>query len=130
MALKLMVPADVAEEVTEDGLAAWPLETRGDPGAIAIAVSLLGVTANLATVVASADTVRDIAHRVAIWALRRPPRPGPDAPVELEVALRDGGPGVRVIVRSPNESTAVIVLRDDLTRIVIDLAAQTGRSYG
>jgi hypothetical protein len=129
MALNLAVPADVAEEVTQEGLAAWPLETRSDPGAVAIAVSLLGIAANLVTVVASADAVRDISLRVAKWALRRSPQPESDRPVELEVTLRDG-PSVRVTALSPNNKMAITVLGDDLTRIVVDLAAQKGGGHG
>jgi hypothetical protein len=128
MALNLVVPIDVAEEITREGLAAWPLETRGDPSVIAVTVSLLGVAANLVTVVASADAVREIAHRVVMWALRRSPEPTPDTPVEFEVTLRDG-PTVRVATLSSNDKMAITVLSDDLTRIVVDLPAQRAGEY-
>jgi hypothetical protein len=122
MTINLALPHEVAESITRDGLAVWPLETRADPTTVAIAVSLLGVAANLATVVASADALQEIAQRLARWALRHPLEAGHDAPISLEISVQ-GEPRVSVAL-SDGEAVAVTVLRDELTRIVVAIAQQ------
>jgi hypothetical protein len=68
----IAVPAEVAESLLNDDLAGRPLKRRGEPTVIAATLEVVGLAANLVTVVVAVPQVRDMIRRTIRWALRRP----------------------------------------------------------
>src|SRR5690348_3250775 len=90
MSVVMSVPSDVAEDLFAHDLAARALKSRGEPAAISAVIEVVGVAANLVTIVVAVPEVREVLQRGLGWALRRSPRTCDNETSVIRVRVANG----------------------------------------
>ncbi|MEV0460922.1 hypothetical protein [Catellatospora methionotrophica] len=104
----LEVPAEFAEVMFAQDLAGIPDSDRSAAEAGVTALEVVGLVANLATIVVSIDELRDTVERFVRWASRRQSGSAASTVVEVRVVAADGTE-TRVVVEGPRSIEKLVV---------------------
>jgi hypothetical protein len=105
------VPVELADELVAAGLAHSSLSRRAEPAAVAQTIEILGIGANLATIMISAAAIPDLCHRLLRRVRHSPAATGPTSSARAVVTDASGRVTMIELSSATPETVSALIYR-------------------